>query len=85
MGSWLTWIRLPQILWRLMWDRRMPLGPKAALVIAIAYLLVPMGIIPDRAFGILGYIDDAALLALATAWFLIRAPEAAVRDAVDGR
>ena len=63
----------------------MPLGPKAALVIAIAYLLVPMGIIPDRAFGILGYIDDAALLALATAWFFIRAPEAAVRDAVDGR
>jgi len=75
------WLRLPQIVWRLLWDRRVPVLPKIAVVLAVVYLLVPVGIVPDRAFGLLGYLDDLAFLVLAVAWLLLRAPVDALRDA----
>ena len=81
MRTLLMWFKLPVIVWRLLWDRRMPLVPKIIIALAIAYFILPMGIIPDRAFGLVGYLDDIALLILAIAWFMIRAPEPAVRDA----
>jgi len=74
------WLRLPQIVWRLLWDRRVPVLPKIAVVAALIYLLLPVGIIPDR-FGLLGYVDDLALLVLAVAWFLLRTPVEALQDA----
>lgn len=79
--KWRFMLRLPQIIWRLLWDRRVPVLPKVAFVVAIVYLLIPMGIVPDRAFGLLGYVDDLALLILAAAWLLLRAPVDALRDA----
>lgn len=59
----------------------MPLAPKIIVALAVVYLILPMEIVPDRAFGFVGYLDDIALLILAIAWFMIRAPEPAVRDA----
>jgi uncharacterized membrane protein YkvA (DUF1232 family) len=79
--KWRFWLRLPQILWRLLWDRRVPVLPKIAFVAATIYLVMPMDIMPDRAFGILGYLDDLALLILAVAWLLLRAPVDALREA----
>jgi uncharacterized membrane protein YkvA (DUF1232 family) len=79
----IAWLRLPTTIWRLLWYQDMPIGPKIALGIAIIYLLLPMGIIPDRAFGLLGYLDDIALLVLTIAWFLIRAPDTIIRRAQD--
>ena len=81
MRTLLVWFKLPVIVWRLLWDRRMPLVPKIIVALAVAYFILPMGIIPDRALGLVGYLDDIALLILAIAWFMIRAPEPAVRDA----
>ena len=75
------WFKLPMIVWRLLWDRRMPVAPKIIVALAVVYFIIPAGIIPDRAFGLVGYLDDIALLILAIAWFMIRAPEPAVRDA----
>jgi uncharacterized membrane protein YkvA (DUF1232 family) len=79
------WLRLPVIVWRLLWDRRVPMLPRCAVVLAIVYLLVPMDIVPDRALGLLGYVDDLAFLVLAVAWLLLRAPGDALRDAQRAR
>lgn len=79
-----AWLRLPSIVWRLVRDSRMPLAPKIILALAVVYLFLPVGIIPNRAFGIVGYLDDIALMGLAIAWLLIRAPEEAMRDALSG-
>ena len=62
----------------------MPLVPKLILAAAVVYLLLPVEMIPDRAFGLVGYLDDLALLILAVAWFLLRAPEPVLRDAREG-
>jgi uncharacterized membrane protein YkvA (DUF1232 family) len=79
-----AWLRLPSIVWRLIRDRRMPLGPKIILALAVVYLFLPFGIIPDRAFGFVGYLDDIALMGLAIAWLLARAPTEVMRDALNG-
>jgi len=59
----------------------MPLWPKVILAAAVAYLLLPADLVPDRALGIVGYADDLALLVLAVAWYLLRMPEALLQDA----
>ncbi len=45
-------------------DRRTPLRVKAALVGALAYFVLPADVIPD-VLPIIGYTDDAAVLATA--------------------
>jgi uncharacterized membrane protein YkvA (DUF1232 family) len=45
-------------------DRRTPLKVKAALVGAIAYFVLPIDVIPDF-LPVIGYTDDAAVLAAA--------------------
>lgn len=77
-------VLLPRTVWRLMRDRRVSLWSKIPVVIALIYLLLPSEMIPDRAFGVLGYADDLALLSLAIAWLLVRAPVAALEDARRG-
>lgn len=74
-------VLLPRTVWRLMFDRRVPLATKVPVVLALVYLLVPVEMVPDRAFGVLGYAEDLVFLALAVAWLLVRAPVAAVEDA----
>jgi uncharacterized membrane protein YkvA (DUF1232 family) len=45
-------------------DRQTPLRVKAALVGALAYFVLPMDVIPD-VLPVIGYTDDAAVLAAA--------------------
>jgi uncharacterized membrane protein YkvA (DUF1232 family) len=49
-------------------DRRTPLHVKAAMVAAVAYFVVPDDLIPDS-IPLLGYADDAAILAAAMKYF----------------
>jgi uncharacterized membrane protein YkvA (DUF1232 family) len=49
-------------------DRQTPLYVKAALVGAVVYFIVPDDLIPDS-IPILGYADDAAVLAMAMKLF----------------
>ena len=70
-----AWIHLPRIVWKLLWDRRVPFFPKLLVTAAAVYLLLPTDMLPDMAFGWLGYLDDLALLILAVAWLLLRSPK----------
>ena len=45
-------------------DRDTPLGVKATLIAAIAYFVLPLDAIPD-VLPVLGFTDDAAVLAIA--------------------
>ncbi len=49
------------LVWKLLWDRRVPIYAKAAFLLPIVYLLSPIDVIPDFLIG-LGQLDDVALV-----------------------
>jgi uncharacterized membrane protein YkvA (DUF1232 family) len=51
------------LLTRLLLDRRIPAGEKAALGGAIAYFISPIDLLPEALLGPAGYVDDVALAA----------------------
>jgi uncharacterized membrane protein YkvA (DUF1232 family) len=53
-----------RLAWRLLRDRRMPVLVKAVIPALVAYLLMPLDIIPDF-IPVLGQLDDLLLIALA--------------------
>ena len=53
-----------RLAWRLLRDRRMPLLVKAVIPALVAYLLMPLDIIPDF-IPVIGQLDDLLLIALA--------------------
>src|SRR5262249_31200620 len=65
-----TFVRL---YWRLFRDRRVSIWPKAMLVAALAYVVLPFDLIPDVIVGI-GEIDDAVIVIAAARWFLAWCP-----------
>lgn len=74
-------LRLPtyaRLVWGLARDPRTPLGLKALLVAALAYVVLPIDLIPD-VVPILGAADDLTVLLLVLDLFINNAP-AAVRD-----
>jgi uncharacterized membrane protein YkvA (DUF1232 family) len=76
-----------RLYWRLFRDRRVSIWPKAMLVAAVAYVILPFDLIPDMIIGI-GEIDDAVILYAAVRWFLAWCPPEVVREharAIDGR
>jgi uncharacterized membrane protein YkvA (DUF1232 family) len=68
-----------RLLWRLFRDPRMPLYLKGMLVLAIAYVVSPLDLIPAPLFLVLGMVDDFAIALIAVNFFLQRAPQ----DVVD--
>ena len=52
-----------RLAWRLLRDRRMPLLVKAVIPALVAYLLMPLDIIPDF-IPVIGQLDDLLLIAL---------------------
>lgn len=44
-----------------------PAAPKWTMLLALVYVLWPLDLVPD-ALPFVGWLDDAGLLALATAW-----------------
>jgi uncharacterized membrane protein YkvA (DUF1232 family) len=53
-----------RLAWRLLRDRRMPAAVKAVIPALVAYLLMPLDIIPDF-IPVIGQLDDLLLIALA--------------------
>jgi uncharacterized membrane protein YkvA (DUF1232 family) len=52
-----------RLAWRLLLDRRMPLLVKTVIPALVAYLLMPLDIIPDF-IPVIGQLDDLLLIAL---------------------
>ena len=57
----------PRLVYRFLRDRSAPLLPKLGMVLAIAYAIVPLDLVPD-ALPIVGWLDDVGGLALMGAW-----------------
>lgn len=49
------------LVWKLLWDRRVPFYAKLAFALPFLYLLSPIDLVPDVLLG-LGQLDDLALL-----------------------
>ena len=78
---------LVRLYWRLFRDRRVSVWPKALLVAAFVYVVLPFDVIPD-AIPFLGEVDDLVVVLAAARWFIQWCPPAVVRehaDAIDGR
>ena len=69
-------VRLPmyaRIVWGLMRDPRTPIGLKGMLAAALAYVVMPIDLIPD-AIPLLGHADDLTVLLLVLDLFIQNAP-----------
>ena len=83
-------VHLPSFIrlyWRLFRDPRVPVWPKALLVGALAYVVLPFDLIPDVLPGI-GEIDDLVIVLVAARWFIRWCPPDLVREharAIDRR
>ena len=67
------------LLRRLLGDERVPRRAKVALALLVPYLLMPFDLIPDF-IPVLGYLDDALLVAAAVAYVVRVAGPDVVRE-----
>jgi uncharacterized membrane protein YkvA (DUF1232 family) len=63
-----------RIVWGIVRDPRTPIGLKGMLVAALAYVVMPVDLIPD-AIPIIGQADDLTVLLLVLDLFIANAPE----------
>jgi len=88
-SSWATRARTLEVLthlpnfirlyWRLFRDRRVPIWPKALLVGALAYVILPFDLIPD-VLPVIGEVDDLVIVLAAARWFMRWCPPELVRE-----
>jgi uncharacterized membrane protein YkvA (DUF1232 family) len=57
-------------------DPRVKKLPRFAVILAIAYLIWPVDLVPDFLVPIAGYLDDGTLLWLSLRWLFKSAPPA---------
>jgi uncharacterized membrane protein YkvA (DUF1232 family) len=77
-----TVVHLPsfvRLYWRLFRDSRVSIWPKAMLVGALAYVVLPFDVIPDF-LPLIGEVDDVVILLAAARWFLGWCPPEVVRE-----
>lgn len=72
-------VRRVRLGWRLFWDRRVPFWTKLIPPATLAYILLPIDLFPDAAFG-LGQLDDVAVLVLGLQLFIELSPPEIVRE-----
>ena len=63
---------LLRLLPRLAADQSLPRGPRVGLVLLLAYLALPFDLVPDF-IPVLGYADDAIIVAAVLRWVVRRA------------
>lgn len=66
---------------RLLKDRRVPLWPKLLLILVLAYVVVPVDLLPDFLAG-LGQVDDLVVIFLGLKAFVRLCPQEVVREHV---
>ena len=67
-------IRLLRLVWRLQWDKRVPIVLRALVPLAIVYVLSPLDLIKDRV-PVIGRFDDLMVLALAVLFLVKLSPQ----------
>ena len=75
---------LPQFVrlyWRLMWDRRVSIWPKALLILAFIYVVSPVDLIPDF-IPFVGEVDDLVVLIAVCRLFVYLCPPEVVQEHV---
>ena len=71
-----------RLYWRLFRDGRVPILPKALLVLTLVYVVSPLDLVPDF-IPVIGEMDDVVVV-LAGLWLFVRlCPPEVVREAVD--
>ena len=70
-----------RLYWRLFRDRRVPILPKALLVLTLVYVVSPLDLVPDFV-PVIGEMDDVVVV-LAGLWLFVRlCPLEVVRETV---
>ena len=78
---------LARLYWRLFRDRRVAIWVKAMLVAAVAYVVMPLDLLPD-VIPFVGRVDDLVIFLAAARWFVQWCPPEVVREhvaAIGGR
>lgn len=57
----------PRRVWRFYRDPKTAWGPKLGLFLAIAYLIMPIDLVPDL-MPLVGWLDDVGAVGLALGW-----------------
>ncbi len=70
-----------RLYWRLLWDRRVPIWPKALLALSVLYVLSPVDIIPD-VIPFIGEVDDLVVLIVVCRLFIYMCPREVVQEHV---
>lgn len=68
-GGLIGLLRMPVKTLKFFFSRRAPWGPRLATILALAYVVMPVDLIPDVA-PILGWLDDAGAVGLALGWLM---------------
>ena len=72
-------LRFARLVWRLSFDKRVPLILRALLPVAIIYAVSPFDLVPDR-LPILGRFDDLIFIALSLLLLVKLSPKEAVDE-----
>ena len=70
-----------RLYWRLFWDARVSIWPKALLVLSLLYVLSPIDIIPD-VIALFGEVDDLIVLIVVCRLFMYMCPREVVQEHV---
>ncbi|MBI5518088.1 MAG: DUF1232 domain-containing protein [Deltaproteobacteria bacterium] len=81
----LAMLSSPTSLWRFFRDREAPRGAKVTALLALAYVLFPLDVIPDLA-PVVGWLDDLGMTAVAVGFLAQQAARhEALKEAQRGR
>jgi uncharacterized membrane protein YkvA (DUF1232 family) len=70
-----------KLYWRLLWDARVSIWPKALMVLSLLYVLSPVDIIPD-VIPFIGEVDDLVVVIAACRLFMYMCPREVVQEHV---
>jgi uncharacterized membrane protein YkvA (DUF1232 family) len=68
-----------QLIWRLLWDQRVPFWTKLIPAAAVLYILSPVDLIPDLLVG-LGQLDDLGILLGSLRLFKSQIPDYIIQE-----